>query len=130
VTESEWLAANVPGRMPRFSIGRASDRELCLIAAACCRRIWPLLQENSRRAVEAAESAGKWLTVGMPPGISLRPKSSSLARAPVPNPLRNRKCSWRPALGCGPRRMETAGCYEHSRPNDAASPKSPHRMCR
>src|SRR6516165_5666864 len=56
VTEAEWLATTVPRRMLRFSRERVSDRELRLFAAACCRRIWPLLEEKSRRAVEAAES--------------------------------------------------------------------------
>jgi hypothetical protein len=65
VTEAEWLASTNPQamveflhgkRMVQFRHGKASDRKLRLLAAACCRRIWPLLTHGrSRAAVEVAE---------------------------------------------------------------------------
>jgi hypothetical protein len=56
VTEADWLAATDPGPMLAFLRGRASGRRLRLFAAACCRRVWPLLtDERSRSAVEVAE---------------------------------------------------------------------------
>jgi hypothetical protein len=57
----EWLVYDVPNR--RWSMhdwprtDRASDRKLLLFAAACCHRMWHLMDGRSRRAVEAAERA-------------------------------------------------------------------------
>src|SRR5262245_50164409 len=64
MTEQEWLTCLEPERMLTFlherkviSIhGEFGERKLRLFAAACCRRVWPLLRdERSRRAVEVAE---------------------------------------------------------------------------
>src|SRR5262245_21291096 len=80
MTEAEWLACDDPKQMMDHLVGRetrmsrrlmtmlglwtdqaredpyrASDRKLRLFAVACCRRIWPLLQdERSRNAVQVS----------------------------------------------------------------------------
>jgi hypothetical protein len=54
MTADEWDACDDPTAM--LAAVRLGDRRLRLFAAACCRRIWPLLAEDaSRRAVEVAE---------------------------------------------------------------------------
>jgi hypothetical protein len=55
MTEQEWLA--LPDWRELFHLveGRATDRQLRLFAAACCRGVWPLLDGESRHAVEVAE---------------------------------------------------------------------------
>src|SRR5262249_49003925 len=56
MTEAEWLTGTDPHRLLECLGGGASNRKLRLCAAACCRRIWPLVtQGRSRRAVEASE---------------------------------------------------------------------------
>ena len=56
MTETEWLACTDPGTMLEFVKGNPSDRQLRLIAVACCRRIMHLLpEERNRHAVEVAE---------------------------------------------------------------------------
>lgn len=55
VTEAEWLVATDTSRMLRHLRRRASDRKRRLFIAACCRRIWDLLDEDGRGAVEVAE---------------------------------------------------------------------------
>ena len=54
--ESGWQGSNDPAAMLRFLGAKASDRQLRLFAAACCRLVWGFLVEPvSREAVQTAE---------------------------------------------------------------------------
>jgi hypothetical protein len=55
VDEQGWLIATDPQALVRFLVGRASERKLRLFAAACCRRIWHLLDTRAQEALEVAE---------------------------------------------------------------------------
>jgi hypothetical protein len=58
MTEQEWERSTDPQAMLVFvqGAGLASERQLRLFACACCRRIWPVLPDESlREAVRATE---------------------------------------------------------------------------
>jgi hypothetical protein len=55
MTRADWLASADPAAMLTYLHGRSSGRRRRLFAAGCCRRLWHLLGEPSRRAVETAE---------------------------------------------------------------------------
>ena len=59
MTEAEWLTCTDQGKMVAFLWFRrsnASDRKMRLAAAAACRSVWHLLDdERSRSAVEVIE---------------------------------------------------------------------------
>ncbi len=58
MTESDWANSTAPEKMLSFLRDQrpVSDRKLRLFAAACCRRVWHLLPEVSRRAAVVAEN--------------------------------------------------------------------------
>ncbi len=59
MTETEWLAATDPDAMlsALTAARKIPERKLRLFAAACCRRVWGLLDDTrSQRAVQMAES--------------------------------------------------------------------------
>lgn len=62
MSEKQWLKGNeLPPLLTcltdQFGVLRtvAGRRRARLFACACCRRVWPILDENSRQAVEVAE---------------------------------------------------------------------------
>jgi len=55
MTEGEWNRSDDLHRLLQFLEGRASDRKLRLFSLACCRRVWPHLDQFDREVVEAAE---------------------------------------------------------------------------
>jgi hypothetical protein len=55
MTEAEWLTCTDPQQMLEFLRGRLSDRKLRLFACAYYRRIWHLLTEPARLAVDTSE---------------------------------------------------------------------------
>jgi hypothetical protein len=55
VTEAAWLRSKDLWAMFSHLGPNRSERKSRLFAAACCRRVWPLLDEDHRLAVEVAE---------------------------------------------------------------------------
>jgi hypothetical protein len=56
VTEAEWLGCTDPEKMLEFLKGKASDRKLRLMLCGWSRLNWKWLTQQSRSAVEVAES--------------------------------------------------------------------------
>jgi hypothetical protein len=55
MTEAEWLASDDPRDVLAHRGGHASDRKRRLLACAWSRRVWHLLGEGGRHALEVAE---------------------------------------------------------------------------
>lgn len=56
MTEAEWLSCVVPNKLLAFLKGNISERKLRLLAVACCRRIWHLLNPDvGRPGIELIE---------------------------------------------------------------------------
>src|SRR5438067_1274666 len=58
MTEAEWMTCTDPTPMLEFlqDAEKLSERKARLFAAACCRRIWPLMShQDSFRSIEMAE---------------------------------------------------------------------------
>jgi hypothetical protein len=55
MTEAGWLACEDPLAALAFLGQGAGGRKLRLFAAACCRRIWSMLDTIGQGAVEAAD---------------------------------------------------------------------------
>src|SRR5262245_39249609 len=56
MTEAGWINATWPQHMLEFMQHRVSERQLRLFGAACCRRVWGLIQdEKVQSAVTTAE---------------------------------------------------------------------------
>lgn len=55
MTEQEWVACTGPETMLEFLRGRGSDRKFRLLACACCRQIWHLLDSWSQKAADVVE---------------------------------------------------------------------------
>jgi hypothetical protein len=73
VKEKEWLSATDPQIMVRFIRSRAGPRKPRLFAAACCRRLWHVLEEEAcRQAVEVGERFADGLCSGEERGRAFR----------------------------------------------------------
>jgi hypothetical protein len=57
MNEAQWLACGSPEQMLDHLVrrSRVSERKARLFASACCRRIWPFLNDQARHAVDVAE---------------------------------------------------------------------------
>jgi hypothetical protein len=101
VTEAEWLACQSAWDMLRSLRFQVSGRKLRLFACACCRVLWPEMQDQrSRRAVEVAERYADGL-VSPRELLDAHADAEEALRAlqaDFPQALRR----WREAAGAGP----------------------------
>jgi hypothetical protein len=61
MTEAEWLACADPTLILDFLQGKASHRQLRLLAVACCLRIWTLLPVACKNLITVLESSADGL---------------------------------------------------------------------
>ena len=59
MTEGQWITCTEPVKMLAFlrEAGVGGERKQRLFAAACCRRVWGLLDQIGNQAVEVAEQS-------------------------------------------------------------------------
>ena len=55
MTEAEWWSFDGPTQLLDEIGDKATDRKVRLLASACCRRVWHLLNARGQVAVETAE---------------------------------------------------------------------------
>ena len=65
MTEAEWLGCNDPDKMLRFVQGKASERQLRLLACACCRSLDRHGEDDLPVRQEAPERTGPWRRAGL-----------------------------------------------------------------
>jgi hypothetical protein len=58
MTEEEWLTSDDPVPLATYLRERGGRRKRCLLAAACCRRIWHLIRRQQLR--DALELSERW----------------------------------------------------------------------
>ena len=84
--EADWLACTDPQDMLAFLQANASARKLRLLACACCRRIWNLLGEDGRHAVEVSERYADGLAGADDlQAASARAQAAAVSGGPTPN---------------------------------------------
>jgi hypothetical protein len=87
VKEKEWLSGTDPQALVRFIRSRAGHRKPRLFAAACCRRLWHVLEEEAcRQAVEVGERFADGLCSGEERGRAFRLACKARDRHPHPIP--------------------------------------------
>jgi hypothetical protein len=56
MTEAEWRACRDPEPMQKYLRGQVTDRQWRFFVAACHRRVWYMLENRHRKAVEVVEA--------------------------------------------------------------------------
>jgi hypothetical protein len=87
VKEREWLSGTDPQALVRFIHNRVGPRKPRLFAAACCRRLWHVLEDDAcRRAVEVGERLADGLCPREERGLAFRLACKARDQHPNPNP--------------------------------------------